>query len=224
MQVIIVYEDNVLVQLDIVVIFIQYVVDIDLEKMFDFDIWEKVFNIVFDDLVYEILDVLMVWVLVNLIGKFVFGGLMGDVGFIGCKIIVDIYGGWVCYGGGVFFGKDLFKVDWLVVYVMCWVVKNVVVVGLVEWVEVQVVYVIGKVVFVGLFVEMFGIEMEDLVKIEKVIGEVFDLCFGVIICDLNLLCLIYVLIVVYGYFGCIDVELLWEQFDKVDDFKCVIQC
>lgn len=64
------------------------------------------------------------------------GGLMGDCGLIGCKIIVDIYGGVVWYGGGVFFGKDLLKVDCFVVYVVCYVVKNIVVVGLVDCCEI----------------------------------------------------------------------------------------
>lgn len=73
---------------------------------------------------------------INLTGCFVIGGLMGDCGLTGCKIIVDIYGGVVCYGGGVFFGKDLFKVDCLVVYVVCYVVKNIVVVGMVDCCEI----------------------------------------------------------------------------------------
>lgn len=52
---------------------------------------------------------------------------MGDVGFIGRKIIVDIYGGWGVYGGGVFLGKDVIKVDRLVSYVCRWIVKLLVV-------------------------------------------------------------------------------------------------
>lgn len=54
----------------------------------------------------------------NLFGRFVIGGFYGDVGFIGCKIIIDIYGGWGVYGGGVFFGKDLIKVDRSGVYIV----------------------------------------------------------------------------------------------------------
>lgn len=69
---------------------------------------------------------------VNFIGSFVIGGFDGDVGLIGCKIIVDMYGGVVFYGGGVFLGKDFIKVDCFVVYVVCYFVKNVVLVGLVD--------------------------------------------------------------------------------------------
>lgn len=43
-----------------------------------------------------------------------------------------MYGGYVCYGGGCFSGKDFIKVDCLVVYVVRYVVKNIVVVGLVK--------------------------------------------------------------------------------------------
>lgn len=64
--------------------------------------------------------------------------MQGDVGLIGRKIIVDTYGGWGVYGGGVFFGKDFFKVDRFVVYVFRWVVKLLVKVGLCKRVLVQV--------------------------------------------------------------------------------------
>lgn len=47
-----------------------------------------------------------------------------------------MYGGYVCYGGGVFFGKDVIKVDCFVSYVVCYIVKNIVVVGFVCKVEV----------------------------------------------------------------------------------------
>lgn len=105
---------------------------IDLDVMMIFDFCCFVIDLVLECYDFDYKDM---WVFVNLIGKFVIGGFMGDVGLIGCKIIVDIYGGMVCYGGGVFFGKDLFKVDCFGVYVMCWVVKNVVVVGLVDCCE-----------------------------------------------------------------------------------------
>lgn len=74
--------------------------------------------------------------------------MQGDVGLIGRKIIVDTYGGWGVYGGGVFFGKDFFKVDRFVVYVFRWVVKLLVKVGLCKRVLVQ---VRGGVIFDNIF-------------------------------------------------------------------------
>lgn len=49
-----------------------------------------------------------------------------------------MYGGWGVYGGGVFLGKDFFKVDCFVGYVVRWVVKFFVKVGLCKCVLVQV--------------------------------------------------------------------------------------
>lgn len=221
-QVTIAYEDNVPVRLDTVVISTQHAADIDLEKTLDPDIREKVLNTVLDDLAHETLDASTVRVLVNPTGKFVLGGPMGDAGLTGRKIIVDTYGGWARHGGGAFSGKDPSKVDRSAAYAMRWVAKNVVAAGLAERVEVQVAYAIGKAAPVGLFVETFGTETEDPVKIEKAIGEVFDLRPGAIIRDLNLLRPIYAPTAAYGHFGRTDVELPWEQLDKVDDLKRAI--
>lgn len=201
---------------------LQHAADIDLEKTLDPDIREKVLNTVLDDLAHETLDASTVRVLVNPTGKFVLGGPMGDAGLTGRKIIVDTYGGWARHGGGAFSGKDPSKVDRSAAYAMRWVAKNVVAAGLAERVEVQVAYAIGKAAPVGLFVETFGTETEDPVKIEKAIGEVFDLRPGAIIRDLNLLRPIYAPTAAYGHFGRTDVELPWEQLDKVDDLKRAI--
>lgn len=95
---------------------------------------------------------------------------------MGWKIIVDIYGGYFCYGGGVFFGKDFIKVDWFVVYVVCYVVKNIVVVGLVDKCEVQVSYVIGVVCLVSVLIDIFGIGKVDEEKLLEVVLVNFELC------------------------------------------------
>ena len=140
-----------------------------------------------DDLAHETLDSSSMRVLVNPTGKFVLGGPMGDAGLTGRKIIVDTYGGWARHGGGAFSGKDPSKVDRSAAYAMRWVAKNIVAAGLAERVEVQVAYAIGKAAPVGLFIETFGTETVDPVKIEKVMPEVFDLRPGAIIRDLDLL-------------------------------------
>lgn len=89
--------------------------------------------------------------------------MQGDVGLIGRKIIVDIYGGWGVYGGGVFFGKDFFKVDRFVVYVFRWVVKLLVKVGLCKRVLVQ---VRGGVIF-DIFEKDFNFMMIFLIFCRK---------------------------------------------------------
>jgi S-adenosylmethionine synthetase len=218
-QVTIAYEGTTPVRLDTVVISTQHAADIDLDTMLTPDIREKVLNTVLDDLAHDTLDTLSARLLVNPTGKFVLGGPMGDAGLTGRKIIVDTYGGWARHGGGAFSGKDPSKVDRSATYAMRWVAKNVVAAGLAERVEVQVAYAIGKAAPVGLFVETFGTETVDPIKIEKAIGEVFDLRPGAIIRDLDLLRPIYAQTAAYGHFGRTDVELPWEQLNMVDDLK-----
>ena len=221
-QVTIAYEDNVPVRLDTVVISTQHAAEIDLDKTLTPDIREKVLNTVLDDLAHATLDTSSTRLLINPTGKFVLGGPMGDAGLTGRKIIVDTYGGWARHGGGAFSGKDPSKVDRSAAYAMRWVAKNIVAAGLAERVEVQVAYAIGKAAPVGLFIETFGTEAVDPVKIEKVIPEVFDLRPGAIIRDLDLLRPIYAQTAAYGHFGRTDVELPWEQLNKVDDLKRAI--
>ncbi|MFZ1177235.1 MAG: methionine adenosyltransferase [Mycobacterium sp.] len=218
-QVTIGYEDNVPVRLDTVVISTQHAADIDLEHTLTPDIREKVLNTVLDDLAHDTLDTSSTRLLINPTGKFVLGGPMGDAGLTGRKIIVDTYGGWARHGGGAFSGKDPSKVDRSAAYAMRWVAKNIVAAGLAERVEVQVAYAIGKAAPVGLFVETFGTEAVDPIKIEKAIGDVFDLRPGAIIRDLDLLRPIYAQTAAYGHFGRTDIELPWEQLNKVDDLK-----
>jgi len=218
-QVTIQYAGNTPIRLDTVVLSTQHAADIDLDNMLTPDIREKVVNTVLDDLGHESLDTSDYRLLVNPTGKFVLGGPMGDAGLTGRKIIVDTYGGWARHGGGAFSGKDPSKVDRSAAYAMRWVAKNVVAAGLAERVEVQVAYAIGKAAPVGLFVETFGTETVDPARIEKAITAVFDLRPGAIIRDLDLLRPIYAQTAAYGHFGRTDIELPWEQLDKVDDLK-----
>lgn len=221
-QVTIQYDGTTPVRLDTVVLSTQHAADIDLDSMLAPDIREKVVNTVLDDLAHETLDTSDFRLLVNPTGKFVLGGPMGDAGLTGRKIIVDTYGGWARHGGGAFSGKDPSKVDRSAAYAMRWVAKNVVAAGLAERVEVQVAYAIGKAAPVGLFVETFGTETVDPDRIEKAITSVFDLRPGAIVRDLDLLRPIYAQTAAYGHFGRTDIELPWEQLNKVDDLKASV--
>jgi S-adenosylmethionine synthetase len=221
-QVTIQYDGSTPVRLDTVVLSTQHADGIDLVDTLTPDIREKVVNTVLADLGHETLDISDFRLLVNPTGKFVLGGPMGDAGLTGRKIIVDTYGGWARHGGGAFSGKDPSKVDRSAAYAMRWVAKNVVAAGLAERVEVQVAYAIGKAAPVGLFVETFGSETVDPARIEKAITSVFDLRPGAIVRDLDLLRPIYAQTAAYGHFGRTDVELPWEQLNKVDDLKASV--
>ena len=221
-QVTIQYDGSTPVRLDTVVLSTQHADGIDLVNTLTPDIREKVVNTVLADLGHESLDTSDYRLLVNPTGKFVLGGPMGDAGLTGRKIIVDTYGGWARHGGGAFSGKDPSKVDRSAAYAMRWVAKNVVAAGLAERVEVQVAYAIGKAAPVGLFVETFGSETVDPERIEKAITSVFDLRPGAIIRDLDLLRPIYAQTAAYGHFGRTDIDLPWEQLNKVDDLKASV--
>ncbi len=222
-QVTVQYDGTTPVRLDTVVLSTQHADGIDLENTLTPDIREKVVNTVLGDLAHDTMDTSDYRLLVNPTGKFVLGGPMGDAGLTGRKIIVDTYGGWARHGGGAFSGKDPSKVDRSAAYAMRWVAKNAVAAGLAERIEVQVAYAIGKAAPVGLFVETFGTETVDPNKIEKAITEVFDLRPGAIIRDLDLLRPIYAQTAAYGHFGRTDIELPWEQLNKVDDLKSAVK-
>jgi S-adenosylmethionine synthetase len=159
-------------------------------------------------------------VLVNPTGRFVIGGPVGDAGLTGRKIIVDTYGGAARHGGGAFSGKDPSKVDRSAAYAARWVAKNVVGAGAASRCEVQVAYAIGVAQPVSIMLETFGTENVDLVQLEKVIRDVFDLRPKAIVDTLDLRRPIFRETAAYGHFGrTSDNGFTWERLDKVDDLK-----
>lgn len=154
--------------------------------------------------------------IVNPAGRFVQGGPVGDAGLTGRKIIVDTYGGSARHGGGAFSGKDPSKVDRSAAYAMRWVAKNIVGAGLADRAEVQVAYAIGQAAPVGLYVETFGTEKVDPIKIEKAVREVFDLRPLAIINELDLRRPIYKKTAAHGHFGRTEPEFTWERLNRVD--------
>ncbi|MBD8505279.1 methionine adenosyltransferase [Hoyosella sp. G463] len=218
-QVTIEYDGEKPVRLDTVVVSTQHAADIDLDNLLTPDIRNHVVNVVLAELDVPTLDTSEVRLLVNPTGRFVLGGPMGDAGLTGRKIIVDTYGGMSRHGGGAFSGKDPSKVDRSAAYAMRWVAKNAVAAGLAERIEVQVAYAIGKAAPVGLFVETFGTEKVDPAIIQDAIREVFDLRPAAIIRDLDLLRPIYAQTAAYGHFGRTDIDLPWEQTDRVEELR-----
>jgi len=215
-QVTIEYDGLRPVRLHTVVVSSQHAPDISLESLLTPDIREHVIAPEIEALGLETDGYRL---LVNPTGRFEIGGPMGDAGLTGRKIIVDTYGGYARHGGGAFSGKDPSKVDRSAAYAMRWVAKNVVAAGLAERCEVQVAYAIGKAHPVSLFVETFGTESVPVDRIEKAIGEVFDLRPAGIIRDLDLLRPIYQQTAAYGHFGRELPDLSWERTDRVADLK-----
>ncbi|MDG4824468.1 methionine adenosyltransferase [Asanoa sp. WMMD1127] len=215
-QVTIEYDGLRPIRLDTVVVSSQHAADISLESLLTPDVREHVIAPELENLG---LDTEGYRLLVNPTGRFEIGGPMGDAGLTGRKIIVDTYGGYARHGGGAFSGKDPSKVDRSAAYAMRWVAKNVVAAGLAERCEAQVAYAIGKAHPVSLFVETFGTENVPVDRIEKAIGEVFDLRPAAIIRDLDLLRPIYQQTAAYGHFGRELPDLTWENTDRAADLK-----
>ncbi|MBR1730260.1 MAG: methionine adenosyltransferase [Selenomonadaceae bacterium] len=157
--------------------------------------------------------------LINPTGKFVIGGPQGDAGLTGRKIIVDTYGGWARHGGGAFSGKDPTKVDRSAAYAARWVAKNIVAAGLAGKCEIQLAYAIGVAEPVSIHVDTFGTSKISSADLEKAVREVFDLTPSGIIKTLDLRRPIYKQTAAYGHFGRLDVELPWEQLNRIEELQ-----
>jgi len=157
--------------------------------------------------------------IVNPSGRFVTGGPVGDTGLTGRKILVDTYGGMARHGGGAFSGKDPTKVDRSAAYAARWVAKNLVAAGVASRAEVQVSYAIGVSAPISVSVETFGTNKISNQEIDRIVETHFDLRPGAIIRDLDLRRPIYYQTASYGHFGRTDIELPWEQINKVEIIK-----
>lgn len=210
--------DNKPVSVDTVVVSSQHTADYDLADL-RADIIKHVITPVLDAAEFDSSNTKFI---VNPAGRFVQGGPVGDAGLTGRKIIVDTYGGSARHGGGAFSGKDPSKVDRSAAYAMRWVAKNIVGAGLADRAEVQVAYAIGQAAPVGLYVETFGTEKVDPLKIEKAVREVFDLRPLAIINDLDLRRPVYKKTAAHGHFGRNEPEFTWERLDRVKALRSAV--
>ena len=201
-------------RVDAVVISTQHDPDIDNDTLAR-EITEKVIKPVIPAELYDA----DTKIYVNPSGRFVVGGPMGDAGVTGRKIIVDSYGGIARHGGGAFSGKDPTKVDRSAAYAARWVAKNLVAAGVADRLEVQISYAIGKAEPTSVAVETFGTGRIADEEIAKLVEKHFDLRPAAIIHQLDLRRPIYKQTAAYGHFGRDDLDLPWEQLDKVEAIK-----
>ncbi len=158
-------------------------------------------------------------ILINPTGRFVIGGIVGDAGLTGRKIIVDTYGGTAHHGGGAFSGKDATKVDRSAAYACRWIAKNLVAAGVADKLEIQVSYAIGVAEPVSIYVDSFGTNKVPNGLIVDAINSIFDLRPRAIIHELELRKPIYKKTTCFGHFGRKDVLFPWEKLDKVSEVK-----
>ena len=156
---------------------------------------------------------------INPTGRFVIGGPHGDSGLTGRKIIVDTYGGYARHGGGAFSGKDCTKVDRSAAYAARYVAKNIVAAGLADKCEVQLSYAIGVAHPTSIMIDSYGTGKLSDNKLTDIVRENFDLRPAGIIKMLDLRRPIYKQTSAYGHFGRNDLDLPWEELDKVEDLK-----
>ena len=156
---------------------------------------------------------------INPTGRFVIGGPNGDSGLTGRKIIVDTYGGYARHGGGAFSGKDCTKVNRSAAYAARYVAKNIVAAGLADKCEIQLSYAIGVAQPTSIMVDTFGTGKLSDEKLVEIIRENFDLRPAGIIKMLDLRRPIYKQTAAYGHFGRNELNLPWEQLDKVEILK-----
>ena len=160
---------------------------------------------------------------INPTGRFVIGGPQGDAGLTGRKIIVDTYGGAARHGGGAFSGKDCTKVDRSAAYAARYVAKNIVAAGLADRAEIQISYAIGVAQPTSVLVDTFGTGKVSDEKLTEAVRKVFDLRPAGIIKMLDLRRPIYKQTAAYGHFGRNDLNLPWEQTNKVEELKAAVQ-
>ena len=213
-QVTVEYDDNKVVRIDAIVISTQHDEHVSQEQIRE-DLMEHVIKHVIPA---ELLDESTKYY-INPTGRFVVGGPQGDSGLTGRKIIVDTYGGYGRHGGGAFSGKDPTKVDRSAAYAARWVAKNLVAAGVADKLEIQLAYAIGVAKPVSIEVETFGTGKLNEEEITRIVEKVFDLRPGAIIRDLDLRRPIYRQTAAYGHFGRNDLNLPWEQLNKVEEIK-----
>ena len=213
-QVTVEYDDNKVVRIDAIVISTQHGEDVTQEHIRE-DLMKYVIKAVVPA---ELLDENTKY-FINPTGRFVVGGPQGDSGLTGRKIIVDTYGGYGRHGGGAFSGKDPTKVDRSAAYAARWVAKNLVAAGVADKLEIQLAYAIGVAKPVSIEIETFGTGRKSEEEIVSIVEKVFDLRPGAIIRDLELRRPIYKQTAAYGHFGRNDLNLPWEQLNKVEEIK-----
>lgn len=213
-QVTVEYDDNRVVRIDAIVISTQHDDHVSQEQIRE-DLMEHVIKAVIPA---ELLDESTKYY-INPTGRFVVGGPQGDSGLTGRKIIVDTYGGYGRHGGGAFSGKDPTKVDRSAAYAARWVAKNLVAAGVADKLEIQLAYAIGVAKPVSIEVETFGTGKISDQEITNIVEKVFDLRPGAIIRDLELRRPLYRQTAAYGHFGRNDLNLPWEELNKVEEIK-----
>jgi S-adenosylmethionine synthetase len=220
-QVTVVYEGDIPVAVETVVISTQHD-----DKVSNKKLHQLVIRDVIEPIIPKELRAKDIKYHINPTGRFVVGGPQGDAGLTGRKIIVDTYGGMGRHGGGAFSGKDPSKVDRSACYAARWVAKNIVAAKLARRCEVQLAYAVGVAQPVSVMVDTFGTNTVPESAIMRAVTEVFKLTPKEIIDALDLRKPIYEKTAAYGHFGRnpekngkAGTYFTWERTDRVKQLQ-----
>jgi hypothetical protein len=133
------------------------------------------------------------------------------------------YGAAARHGGGAFSGKDPSKLDRSGAYAARWVAVNIVAAGLAQRCELQVAYAIGLAEPVSVMVETFGTCAVSEERLVAAVRAVFDLRPTAIREALALDRPIYRPLAAYGHFGRTDLQLPWEQPNRVEELQASVR-
>jgi S-adenosylmethionine synthetase len=154
------------------------------------------------------------------------GGPMNHSGLTGRKSAVDTYGEYARHSGDALSGKDPMRIDRVGAYAARYAAKNVVAAGLAAECEIMLSYSIGLTQPVSLQVQTFGTGKIPDGKIVELLKTHFEFRLAGILKQFKLRYLpskhldgFYQKLAAYGHFGRNDIELPWEQTDKVEMLK-----
>ena len=205
-QVTLIYENDIPVAIDTIVLSTQHAPEIDQDFL-----KKEVIDKIIKPILPNNLQTDKIRYFINPTGRFVVGGPEGDCGLTGRKIIVDTYGGSAPHGGGAFSGKDPSKVDRSAAYAARFVAKNIVANKLAKKCLVQISYAIGVAHPTSILVNTFGTGVYTDERITQIVLDNFDLRPRGIIQTLDLLRPIYAQTASYGHFGREDINVPWEK-------------
>ena len=217
-QITIEYDEDKPIRVDTIVVSAQHNEEISMDVLS-----KDIKNFVIDEVIPKEMMDNKTKIFINPTGRFVIGGPVSDSGLTGRKIIVDTYGGYSRHGGGAFSGKDPTKVDRSAAYAARYIAKNIVGTGFARKCEVQVAYAIGVAKPVSIMVDTFGTSSVGDEVLEEAVKHIFDLRPLSIIRHFNLLSPLYSKLAVYGHMGREDLNVKWENLDKVEEIKNYIE-
>jgi S-adenosylmethionine synthetase len=161
------------------------------------------------------------WIIVNPDGPYP-GGPMNHSGLTGRKNAVDTYGDFVRQGSKALSGKDPMRIDRAGAYIARYAAKNIVAAGLADECEVMISYATGVTRPITIIAETYGTSRFSNQQITDLISEFFDFRPVAVVKQFQLRRLatmnplgFYQHLASYGHFGRDDLQLPWEQTDKV---------